>query len=125
MAALRTTEPLRRELQTAVPDRPFRLTFWDGTELPPTNGGRPPTLHIRSPAALAHALRAPGQLGLGRAYVSGDLEVDDLERVLEVLDGYRPQPIDRAAQLRLALATARAAASARRSCAGRSIGCGW
>jgi cyclopropane-fatty-acyl-phospholipid synthase len=108
VAALRTTEPLRRELQAAVPDRPFRLTFWDGTEVPPSNGAPAPTLHLRSPAALAHALRAPGQLGLGRAYVSGELEVDDLERVLEVLDGYRPQPIDRGAQLRLALAAARA-----------------
>ena len=108
MAALRTTGPLRRELQAAVRDRPFRLTFWDGTEVPPSNGGPAPTLHLRSPAALAHALRAPGQLGLGRAYVSGELEVDDLEAVLEMLDRYRPRPIDRGAPLRLALAAARA-----------------
>jgi cyclopropane-fatty-acyl-phospholipid synthase len=108
VAALRTTGPLRRELEAAVPDRPFRLTFWDGSELPPSNGGQAPTLHVRSPAALAHALRAPGQLGLGRAYVSGALEVDDLDRVIELLDGYRPQPIDRSARLRLAVAAARA-----------------
>jgi cyclopropane-fatty-acyl-phospholipid synthase len=106
--ALRTTGPLRRELEAAVPDRPFRLTFWDGTDLPPSNGGPAPTLHVRSPAALAHALRAPGQLGLGRAYVSGALEVDDLDRVIELLDGYRPRPIDRSGRLRLALAAARA-----------------
>jgi cyclopropane-fatty-acyl-phospholipid synthase len=106
--ALRTTGPLRRELEAAVPDRPFGLTFWDGTDLPPSNGGPAPTLHVRSPAALAHALRAPGQLGLGRAYVSGALEVDDLDRVIELLDGYRPRPIDRSGRLRLALAAARA-----------------
>jgi cyclopropane-fatty-acyl-phospholipid synthase len=66
MPVLRTTEPLRRELENTLPERPFRLTFWDGTELPPTNGAGP-ALHVRSPEALAHALRAPGQLGLGRA----------------------------------------------------------
>ena len=91
-----------------MPDRPFRLTFWDGTELPPSNGGAAPTLHVRSPAALAHALRAPGQLGLGRAYVSGALEVDDLDRVIELLDGYRPRPIDGPTKLKLAVAAARA-----------------
>ena len=39
-------------------------------------------------------LRAPGQLGLGRAYVAGALEVDDVDKVLELLDGYSPPPID-------------------------------
>jgi cyclopropane-fatty-acyl-phospholipid synthase len=106
--ALRTTEPLRRELETRLPERPFRVTFWDGTELPPTDRNGAPTLHLRSPAALAHVLRAPGQLGLGRAYVSGEIEVDDLETALRMLDGYHPPPLDRAAQLRLALAAARA-----------------
>ena len=104
---MRTTEPLRRELANTLPDRPFRLTFWDGTELPPTNGGGP-ALHVRSPAALAHALRAPGQLGLGRAYVSGALEVEDIEATLQLLETYRPPPLDRRAQLRLAAAAARA-----------------
>ena len=59
MPVLRDTEPLRRELAAALPERPFAITFWDGTELAPTNGGGP-ALHIRSPAAIAHALRAPG-----------------------------------------------------------------
>ena len=107
MAALRTTEPLRRELANALPDRPFAITFWDGTELPPTNGGGP-ALHVRSPAALAHALRRPGQLGLGRAYVSGAIEVDDIDEAMAAILNYKPPPIDRAAQLRLALAATRA-----------------
>jgi cyclopropane-fatty-acyl-phospholipid synthase len=107
MPVIRTTEPLRRELENTLPDRPFRLTFWDGTELPPTNGGGP-ALHVRSPEALAHALRAPGQLGLGRAYVSGALEVEDIEATLELLETYRPPPIAKRAQLRLAAAAARA-----------------
>ena len=107
MVQLRTTEPLRRELATALPERPFRVTFWDGTDLPPTNGGGP-TLHVRSPTALAHALRAPGQLGLGRAYVSGDIEVDDLEAFMALLNTYKPPSIDVPGQLRLAIAAARA-----------------
>ena len=108
MPGLRTTEPLRRELAANLPERPFRVTFWDGTELPPTNGGGP-TLHVRSPRALAHALRAPGQLGLGRAYATGELEPDDLDAFLLTLRRFQPPPIDRGAQVRLALAAVRAA----------------
>jgi cyclopropane-fatty-acyl-phospholipid synthase len=107
MAALRTTEPLRRELATTRPERPFTITFWDGTELPATNGGGP-ALHVRSPEALAHALRAPGQLGLGRAYVSGAIEVDDIDEAMAAILNYKPPPIDRSTQLRLAVAAARA-----------------
>jgi cyclopropane-fatty-acyl-phospholipid synthase len=107
MALVRDTQPLRRELESALPERPFRVTFWDGTELPPTTD-EGPAFHVRSPDALAHALRAPGQLGLGRAYVSGALEVDDLESVMRLLDTYQPPPLDRRRQLRLALAAARA-----------------
>jgi cyclopropane-fatty-acyl-phospholipid synthase len=107
ISAMRTTEPLRRELATTLPDRPFRLTFWDGTELPSTNG-HGPVLHLRSPEALAHIVRAPGQLGLGRAYVSGALEANDLEAVIPMLDSFQPPPIDIRAKLRLAVAAARA-----------------
>src|SRR5919108_2847169 len=85
------TAPLRRELERALPSRPFRVELWDGTELPPTNGAGP-TFRVRSPAALAHALRAPGQLGIGRAYVAGDLEVDDLDAALEMMRRWQPPP---------------------------------
>jgi cyclopropane-fatty-acyl-phospholipid synthase len=105
---LRNTEPLRRELEVALPDRPFRLTFWDGSELPSTDGNGAPTLEVRSPRALAHALRAPGQLGIGRAYATGELEPDDLDAFLRVVLRYQPPPLDRGRQLRLALAAARA-----------------
>jgi cyclopropane-fatty-acyl-phospholipid synthase len=104
---LSSTEPIRTELQTALPERPFTVEFWDGTELPSTNGGGP-RFSVRSPAAFAHALRAPGQLGLGRAYVSGELEVDDVDAVLDLLDSWQPPALDRAARARLALAAARA-----------------
>jgi len=107
MAALRTTEPLRRELATTLPERPFTVTFWDGTELPATNGGGP-ALHVRSPDALAHALRAPGQLGIGRAYVSGAIEVDDIDEAMAAILNFKPPAIDGATKLRLAVAAARA-----------------
>jgi cyclopropane-fatty-acyl-phospholipid synthase len=104
---LSKTEPFLSELAKAIPSRPFAVELWDGSRLPSTNGGGP-TFRVRSPDAFAHALRAPGQLGLGRAYVSGALDVDDLDEVLELLDGWQPPPLGRGAQARLALAAARA-----------------
>jgi cyclopropane-fatty-acyl-phospholipid synthase len=109
MGAGSTTAPLRRELEVALPERPFELQFWDGSALPATTGnGSHPVLSARSPRAVAHALLAPGQLGLSRAYVSGELEVDDLDAVLELLRDWSPPPIDGATQGRLLLAAARA-----------------
>jgi cyclopropane-fatty-acyl-phospholipid synthase len=105
--ALRTTEPLRREIGRSVPERPFRIELWDGSGLAPTEPGGP-TFTVRSPRALAHALRAPGQLGIGRAYVAGDLEVDDMDAVIGVLENWKPPVIDTRARARLLLAAARA-----------------
>jgi cyclopropane-fatty-acyl-phospholipid synthase len=109
--AFARTGPLRRELAAALQQRPFTVSFWDGTTVPGTGDG--PTFHVRAPAAAAHALRAPGQLGLGRAYVSGVLDVDDLDAVLELLDGFQVPPLDRRAQLKLAAAAAQAAGLAK------------
>jgi cyclopropane-fatty-acyl-phospholipid synthase len=100
-------EPLRRELARALPTRPFALRFWDGSQLEPTVAGGP-VLTVRSPAAVAHLLRAPGQLGLGRAYAAGELEADDLDRVIGLLDSFHAPPLDRRTRARLALATVRA-----------------
>jgi cyclopropane-fatty-acyl-phospholipid synthase len=97
--------PLRRELERALPSRPFSVEFWDGARLASTNGGGP-TFRARSPAAVAHALRAPGQLGLGRAYVSGQLQVDDLDAVVRLLGSWRPPALSRSARARLAIAAA-------------------
>ncbi|HVX31689.1 MAG TPA: cyclopropane-fatty-acyl-phospholipid synthase family protein, partial [Solirubrobacterales bacterium] len=107
---LATTAPLRREIAARLPDRPFALRFWDGSELPATAGdGTRPTFTVRSPRAAAHALRAPGQLGLGRAYVSGELEVDDIDAVIALLDGWQPPPLDGADKRALLLGAVRAA----------------
>jgi cyclopropane-fatty-acyl-phospholipid synthase len=100
-------EHLRRELAQALPDRPFALRFWDDSELAPTTPGGP-IFTVRSPAAVAHLLRAPGQLGLGRAYAAGELEADDLDRVIGLLDTFRAPAIDTTTRLRLTLAAVRA-----------------
>jgi len=100
-------KPFLRELEQAIPDRPFAVRLWDGSALSSTNGGGP-TFQVRSPDAFAHGVLAPGQLGLGRAYVSGALEVDDLDAALELLEQWKPPALDRREQARLALAAARA-----------------
>jgi cyclopropane-fatty-acyl-phospholipid synthase len=102
-----STAPLREALADALPERPFRVELWDGTELPSTSSDGP-VFSLRSPVALGHMLRAPGQLGLGRAYVAGALEVDDVDKVLALLDSYRPPPVDARARARLAAAAVRA-----------------
>src|SRR3954453_5740353 len=101
--------PLRAELERALPDRPFEVAFWDGSTLPSTNGASKTTFRVTSPVALAHALRAPGQLGIGRAYVSGALDVDDLDATLDLLDSWKPPALDTRAKLRLAAAALRSA----------------
>jgi cyclopropane-fatty-acyl-phospholipid synthase len=103
-----STAPLRREIEARIPDRPFTVEFWDGTRLPTTDGDGP-TFYVRSPRAAAHALRAPGQLGLGRAYVSGDIEVDDIDAVIELLDAWQPPPLEGRDKARLLVGAIRAA----------------
>jgi cyclopropane-fatty-acyl-phospholipid synthase len=105
---LSRTTPFRAELERAFPERPFDLEFWDGSELPATHRNGGPRFRVRSPDALAHALRAPGQLGLGRAYVSGMLEVDDVDAALQLLDSWQPPPLPLKERARLALAAAQA-----------------
>jgi len=102
-------DALLHELGGSLPDRPFTVEMWDGSALPATNGGGCPVFRVRSPQAIAHVLRAPGQLGIGRAYVAGDLEVDDLDAVIAVLQEWKPPPLERGDKLRLAAAAARAA----------------
>jgi cyclopropane-fatty-acyl-phospholipid synthase len=108
--AFASTTPLRREIELRIPDRPFSVEFWDGTRLAATDGANGgPTFYVRSPRAAAHVLRAPGQLGLGRAYVSGEIEVDDMDAVIALLDGWQPPALEGADKRALLLAAVRAA----------------
>ena len=64
-------------------DLPIAVTAFDGTRAGPPDA--PATLDITSPDALQRMLSAPGELGLGRALVSGDLRIDgDLYAVLRL-----------------------------------------
>ncbi|HET6869192.1 MAG TPA: class I SAM-dependent methyltransferase [Solirubrobacteraceae bacterium] len=105
--ALSDTAPLRRALTETLPRRPFGLRFWDGTEVSATEPGSP-TLTLTTPRALAHALRAPGELGLGRAYVAGMIEVDDLEGALRMVDTFEPPPLSIRQRVELAVGVIRA-----------------
>ncbi|HEY1516421.1 MAG TPA: cyclopropane-fatty-acyl-phospholipid synthase family protein [Solirubrobacteraceae bacterium] len=104
---LSQTAPLRRALTSTLPRRPFGVRFWDGTEVPATEPGAP-TLTLLTPRALAHALRAPGELGLGRAYVAGMLEVDDMDAALRMVDEFEPPELSLGQQVSLAVAVIRA-----------------
>ena len=105
--ALAHTAPLREEITAALPRRPFALRFWDGGVLDATEPSAP-TFTFRSPVALAHVLRAPGELGLGRAYVDGLLEVSDLDAALRVIDTFEPPRLTIGQQAKLGLALIRA-----------------
>jgi cyclopropane-fatty-acyl-phospholipid synthase len=98
---------LREELGHALPERPFTINFWDGTSLPSTSPG--PTITARSPRAIAYLLSAPGELGLGRAYVSGELAVDDLDALTGLISTWHAPSFDRTDRTRLAIAALRAA----------------
>jgi cyclopropane-fatty-acyl-phospholipid synthase len=102
------TTSFRSALEDALPERPFRIVLWDGSEIPPTGGNGVPTLTARSPEALAHVLLHPGQIGLGRAYVTGALDVDDLDQVIALLDAWQAPSLDTRAKAKLALAALRA-----------------
>jgi cyclopropane-fatty-acyl-phospholipid synthase len=105
--AFARTAPLRSALAEALPERPFTVGFWDGSELPGTSDG--PRFIVRSPQAAAHVLYRPIELGIGRAYVSGELDVDDLDAAVEIVREWKPPSFDRATKAKLALAAAQAA----------------
>jgi cyclopropane-fatty-acyl-phospholipid synthase len=109
--------PLRRALAGALPYRPFAISFWDGTQLPASADAleRPlPTFTVRSPQALAHLVGSPSRLGLGRAYVAGDLDSDDLDRAFAVIDSFELPRLSLKQRARLVAAIAIGAAAAGR-----------
>jgi cyclopropane-fatty-acyl-phospholipid synthase len=64
---------------------PIAVEAYDGSRSGPVNA--PATIVIRSPDALRRIVTAPGELGLARAYVSGDLELQgSIWALLELRD---------------------------------------
>ena len=103
-----STKPLLNEIERAFPERPFTIELWDGSRVPSTNGGGP-TFRARSKDALAYAVASPGQLGLGRAYVAGEIQVDDMDAVIGLLNDWQPPHVGAAGKARLIAAALRAA----------------
>ena len=76
------------------PQLPVRLQFWDGSELKPSGARAVGTLLIRSPDAVRRIVWAPNSLGLGRAFVAGDLDADgDLCEVIGALRDVVPDDL--------------------------------
>ena len=64
---------------------PVRIRAWDGSTIGP---GRGATVVLHSPLALRRLLWSPGELGLCRAYVAGDLDIaGEFFDVLDLRDG--------------------------------------
>lgn len=65
------------------PDLPVAVRAYDGSRLGPDDAVA--TLVLRSPDALRRIATSPGELGIGRAYVAGDLDVEgDIYAALEL-----------------------------------------
>ena len=94
-------------LRTALGPKPtVRFEFWDGSSLGPQTD-TPGTIRVRSRDALAHLVWAPGELGVARAFVSGELAFDgDIFKVLRALQQGAPN------DARLGLDAARQAVAA-------------
>ena len=58
----------------AGPEAPVEFTAYDGSHA--GAAGSPVKITVRSPAAVAYLAQAPGELGLARAYVAGQLDVE-------------------------------------------------
>ena len=53
---------------------PVEVLFWDGSRLGTEDG--PATVVLRSPDALRRILWSPNEVGFGRAFVTGDVEIE-------------------------------------------------
>ncbi|MGH3497035.1 MAG: class I SAM-dependent methyltransferase [Nocardioidaceae bacterium] len=87
---------------------PVQLVGWDGSK---AGGGDGPTVQVHSRKAVRRLLWAPGELGLARAYVAGEIDIEgDLVHALRQLAEYGaligPAPSLSAADRREILRTA-------------------
>ncbi len=75
-------------------DLPVEIRAYDGSRAGPIES--PAAVVVRSPRALRRLVTSPDELGLGRAYVSGELDIEgDMFSVLALedrLDGMRIRP---------------------------------
>ncbi|WP_067680232.1 class I SAM-dependent methyltransferase [Nocardia miyunensis] len=83
-----TLRPLLRAAFGLDPGVAFE--FWDGSSIRPV-GASHGTLRVRSKEAISHLVWAPGQLGLGRAFVCGAADLDgDIFEMMRALRSSAP-----------------------------------
>ena len=74
-ATIPTQVSIAGALTTVAPEGlPFRFTAYDGSATGPEDS--PIHMHLATERGLSYVLTAPGDLGLVRAYVQGDLEIE-------------------------------------------------
>ena len=97
-----TTEPVAGMLSRVIGRAPeLRVEAFDGSSTGPSDA--PVTMRVNSPRALARLVSAPGSLGLARAYVTGEIDVDgDLYTGLRAMAEVTLHSIPRKDQLWLA-----------------------
>jgi cyclopropane-fatty-acyl-phospholipid synthase len=87
--------------RVAGPENPVRVTAYDGSASGPPEACV--GLRVLSPRALAYLASAPGSLGLARAYVTGELEIDgELHTALSELAEVTLHSATRPGRVRLA-----------------------
>jgi cyclopropane-fatty-acyl-phospholipid synthase len=80
------------------PDAPIRFEAYDGSRAGSPDAAA--TIRMVRPRAVSYLITAPGSLGLARAYLQGDLEIDgvhpgdpyELLRIMDGLTARRPSP---------------------------------
>ena len=90
------------------PDTPVRFEAYDGSRAGDPDA--PILIRLVHPRAVSYVVTAPGSLGLARAYLQGDLEIEgvhpgdpyELLKVMEDLHARRPSPAEVAAVAALA-----------------------
>lgn len=96
MTATTTRMRISDLIEEVLPEGiPFRFTAYDGSGVGPEDAQV--RLHLANERGLSYLLTAPGDLGLARAYISGDLELqgvppgDPYDAMTGVMDKLRPK----------------------------------
>lgn len=102
MTTLETRVSIAEALTAVTPDGlPFRFTAYDGSATGPEDSQI--HMHLASERGLCYVLTAPGDLGLVRAYVMGDLEITGvhpgnpyalMQMMLNQVHFHRPTPAE-------------------------------
>jgi cyclopropane-fatty-acyl-phospholipid synthase len=86
--------------RVAGPDSPVEFRAYDGSKAGPESS--PVRITVRTPKAVSYLAQAPGGLGLARAYVAGDLDVEgDMYAALARMGGAQRIDLDLGERLRL------------------------